>query len=186
LRKDANRRDGNIHRHPKLRLLALALLPEGTLSVGADRGANAMVRMLQEEDEAPWRALWTQYLDFYGSSVDAAVYRRTWSRLLDPAEPVFGALAIADGEAVGLVHYIFHRSTWTVGDYCYLQDLFVAPAARGGGHGRALIAHVYSEAAAVGASRVHWLTHESNATAIALYERVAERSGFIQFRKSVG
>lgn len=144
-----------------------------------------MIRMLEDGDNADWRALWTQYLDFYGSRLDPAVYERTWSRLLDPAEPVYGALAFAGGEAVGLVHYVFHRSTWTVGDYCYLQDLFVAPAARGGGHGRALIGHAYAEAAAAGASRVHWLTHESNATAIALYEQVAERPGFIQFRKAV-
>lgn len=144
-----------------------------------------MIRMLQDGDHAQWRALWTRYLDFYGSTLDAAVYECTWGRLLDTAEPVHGALAFADGEAVGLVHYIFHRSTWTVGDYCYLQDLFVAPAARGGGHGRALVAHVYAEAAAAGSSRVHWLTQEGNATAIALYERVAERSGFIQFRKAV-
>ncbi|HEV7277589.1 MAG TPA: GNAT family N-acetyltransferase [Devosiaceae bacterium] len=144
-----------------------------------------MIRMLEDGDNAAWRELWTQYLDFYGSRLDAAVYQRTWSRLLDPAEPVHGALSFAGGEAVGLVHYIFHRSTWTEGDYCYLQDLFVAPALRGGGHGKALIAHVYAEATAAGASRVHWLTHENNATAIALYEQVAERPGFIQFRKTI-
>lgn len=144
-----------------------------------------MIRMLQDGDNAEWRALWTQYLDFYGSRLDAAVYERTWARLLDAAEPLRGALSFSGGEAVGLVHYIFHRSTWTVGDYCYLQDLFVAPAARGGGHGKALVTHVYAEAAAAGASRVYWLTHETNATAIALYEKVAERSGFIQFRKAI-
>jgi hypothetical protein len=70
-----------------------------------------MIRMLEAGDNADWRALWTQYLEFYGSRVDAAVYERTWSRLLDPAEPVRGALSCAGGEAVGLVHYIFHRST---------------------------------------------------------------------------
>jgi GNAT superfamily N-acetyltransferase len=86
---------------------------------------------------------------------------------------------------VGFVHYIFHPSTWSLGDSCYLQDLFVAPKARGKGYGRALITHVCAEAATVGSSRVYWQTQADNATAIALYEKVAERSGYIQFRKSV-
>lgn len=144
-----------------------------------------MIRMLQVDDHARWGTLWTQYLDFDGSTLDAAVHERTWTRLLDEAEPVHGALAFAGGEAVGLVHYIFHRSTWSLCDSCYLQDLFVAPAVRGGGYGRALIAHVCAEAAAAGSSRVYWQTQEDNAMAIALYEKVAERSGYIQFRKAV-
>jgi GNAT superfamily N-acetyltransferase len=95
------------------------------------------------------------------------------------------ALAFAGGEAVGFVHYIFHRSTWSLSDSCYLQDLFVAPLVRGKGYGGALIAHVFAEAATAGSSRVYWQTQEDNATAIALYEKIAERSGYIQFRKSV-
>lgn len=93
------------------------------------------------------------------------------------------ALAWQDGEAVGLVHFIFHRRCWTPGDYCYLQDLFVAEALRGGGIGRALIEYVYARAAAAGASRVHWLTQETNYRGRQLYDRIAERPGFIQYRK---
>lgn len=96
------------------------------------------------------------------------------------------ALAWRDGEAVGLVHWIFHRSCWTTGDYCYLQDLFVAQSIRGGGIGRALIEHVYAEAEAAGAARVHWLTQETNYPGRMLYDRIAERSGFIQYRKLLG
>jgi GNAT superfamily N-acetyltransferase len=84
---------------------------------------------------------------------------------------------------MGIVHIVFHRSTWTPGDYCYLQDLFTVPAYRGRGVGRALIEHVYQFAGDRRASRVYWLTHETNATAMALYEKLADRSGFIQFRK---
>jgi GNAT superfamily N-acetyltransferase len=91
--------------------------------------------------------------------------------------------AYIDGKLVGIVHYLFHRSFWTIGDYCYLQDLFVAPSQRGSGVGRALIEAVEKAARAAGASRVHWLTKEDNATARALYDRLAERSGFIQYRK---
>ncbi len=87
--------------------------------------------------------------------------------------------------AVGMVHHIRHRSCWTIGDYLYLQDLFVSPAARGTGIGRKLIEYVYQLAAAQGCSRVHWLTHETNADAMLLYDRIAERSGFVQYRRSI-
>ena len=93
------------------------------------------------------------------------------------------ALAEIGGTAVGIVHFIEHRSCWTTGNYMYLQDLFVAPDARGHGVGRALIEHVYAEAAARGCSRVWWLTHESNTQAMVLYDHVADRSGFVQYRK---
>jgi GNAT superfamily N-acetyltransferase len=92
-------------------------------------------------------------------------------------------VAERDGEIVGIVHTIFHRSTWTEGPYCYLQDLFTAERARGGGVGRKLIEAVYERARAEGASRVYWLTQEDNATARALYDKLADRPGFIQYRK---
>jgi GNAT superfamily N-acetyltransferase len=106
-----------------------------------------------------------------------------WARLHDPAEPMHVLGAFCAGELVGIVHYVFHRSTWTVGGHCYLQDLFTIEAVRGQGVGRALIESVYDRAQAAGTSGVHWLSHESNETARALYEKVAERSGFIQYRK---
>lgn len=92
-------------------------------------------------------------------------------------------LAWQDDCAVGLVHFIYHRSCWTEGDYCYLQDLFVGAGLRGAGIGRQLIEHVYQAAQTAGAARVHWLTHESNSDAMQLYQRIAERSGFIQYRQ---
>jgi GNAT superfamily N-acetyltransferase len=86
-------------------------------------------------------------------------------------------------EASELAHSIYHRSAWTTSDDCYLQDLFVADDARGGGVGRALIEHVYADARRRGASRVYWLTHESNQNAMQLYDRIADRSAFIQYRR---
>jgi len=86
---------------------------------------------------------------------------------------------------MAMVHWIFHRSCWTDGDYCYLQDLFVAEQARGSGVGRGLIEHVYAQASQAGAARVHWLTHESNAIAMQLYDRIAERPGLVQYRKKL-
>ncbi len=144
---------------------------------------SAIVRFLTSSDHADWRRLWRGYLDFYKATVPEIVYETTWARLLNPAEPMFGGLAIQDGVAVGLVHAIQHRSCWTVGDYLYLQDLFVRPESRGSGAGRKLVTFVYDKARARGCSRVHWLTHETNTEAMLLYDRLAERSGFVQYRK---
>ena len=141
------------------------------------------IRPVTAEDHAAWLPLWQRYLDFYQSTVAEQTSATTWQRFIDPTEPMHAALAWQDGQAVGLVHFIYHRSCWTTGDYCYLQDLFVSAGLRGGGIGRRLIEHVYAQARAAGASRVHWLTHETNHDAMQLYERIADRSGFIQYRK---
>lgn len=140
------------------------------------------IRPVTAADHAAWLPLWQGYQRFYHSDIPEAVSATTWQRFLDPTEPMHAALAWRDGVAIGLVHWIFHRSCWTTGDYCYLQDLYVADDVRGGGVGRALIEHVYAEAQAAGASRVHWLTQEDNAQARLLYERIASRSGFVQYR----
>ena len=88
-----------------------------------------------------------------------------------------------DGQLLGFAHYLFHRSTWARNRYCYLEDLYVSEDVRGRGLGRALIEEVYRKAEAAGASRVYWLTQSSNAQARALYDKVADNLGFIQYRK---
>ena len=137
---------------------------------------------LEDRHRAEWLPLWRGYQQFYEVEIDRETTDLTWRRLLDPSEPMFVLGALKAGRLVGIVHFLFHRSTWTKGDYCYLQDLFTASEARGSGVGRALIAAVCDRATAQGASRVYWLTREDNATAIALYEKVALRTGFIQYR----
>ncbi|MWV14707.1 GNAT family N-acetyltransferase [Pseudomonas sp. L-22-4S-12] len=144
------------------------------------------IRPVTAADHAAWLPLWQGYQRFYHSDIPAEVSAVTWQRFLDPSEPMHAALAWQDGVAIGLVHWIFHRSCWTLGDYCYLQDLYVAEGVRGGGIGRALIEQVYAAAQAAGASRVHWLTQEDNAQARQLYDRIASRSGFIQYRHLFG
>jgi GNAT superfamily N-acetyltransferase len=141
------------------------------------------IRSLRADEREAWEPLWSAYLAFYETAVTADVTETTWRRLHDPAEPMHLLGAFIDGRLVGVVHYLFHRTTWTIGDYCYLQDLFTSPDARGQGAGRALIEAVYEQAGAAGASRVYWLTHESNAIARALYDTLAERPGFIQYRR---
>ena len=143
------------------------------------------IRPVTPADHAAWLPLWQGYLDFYQTELPAEVSARTWQRFFDPGEPTHAALAWRDGQAVGLVQWIFHRSNWLVAHSCYLQDLFVSSELRGGGVGRRLIEHVYGEAQAAGAARVHWLTHETNSTAMQLYDRIAARSGFVQYRKTL-
>jgi GNAT superfamily N-acetyltransferase len=144
---------------------------------------DSQIRPVTEQDHAAWLPLWQAYLQFYKTQLPDSVSASTWERLLDPSEPTHAALAWKDGRAVGMVHFIYHRSNWSIANSCYLQDLIVAPEERGTGVGRLLIEHVYLTARADGCDKVHWLTHETNATAIQLYERIAERSGLIQFRK---
>ena len=144
---------------------------------------DIITRRVGLDERAAWEPLWKEYQTFYEVALSDEITTTTWSRLQDPAEPMFVLGAYLGGKLVGIVHSLYHRSCWTIGNYCYLQDLFVAEEARGHGIGRALIEAVASEARAAGASRVYWLTQEGNTTARALYDRVAKRSGFIQYCK---
>lgn len=141
------------------------------------------VRPLRPDERAAWEPLWQGYLRFYKTSVPPEVTETTWARLQQGDEPMHGLGAFRAETLVGIVHYVFHRSTWTIGPYCYLHDLFTAEEARGLGAGRALIEAVYARAQDASASRVYWLTHETNSAARALYDRLADRPGFIQYRR---
>ena len=145
-----------------------------------------IVRRVALQDLAAWRTLWDGYNAFYGregaTALPEPVTLTTWARFFDGDEPVHGLVAERAEALVGLAHYIFHRSTTQIGPVCYLQDLFTAPQARGIGVGRALISAVYEAAAAGGAHRVYWQTHESNVRARSLYDQVSTRSGFIVYR----
>ncbi len=140
------------------------------------------VRALLAADYPAWMKLWNEYQAFYEVDI-APVTDVTWARLLDAGEPMFGAVAVAGDAPIGLVHWVLHRSTWSIGSTCYLQDLFVSPDRRGTGAGAQLIGHVYEAARAAGCGDVYWLTHQANATAVRLYDRVATRSGFVQYQK---
>jgi GNAT superfamily N-acetyltransferase len=145
------------------------------------------IRSVVSEDFPAWKELWDGYNAFYGrkgpTALPLAVTQMTWSRFFDAYEPMYALVAEAEGTLLGLVHYLFHRSTIQIEPTCYLQDLFTLEAARGKGVGRALINGVYERAQSAGLNRVYWLTHETNATAMRLYDAVAERSGFVVYRK---
>jgi GNAT superfamily N-acetyltransferase len=140
---------------------------------------------LEPQDYAAWLPLWRSYQAFYHVDIPPDVTAATWARLMDAGSPMDGVLAWQDRQAVGLAHTVRHLSTWSTADKCYLNDLFVSPDVRGQGIGRALIADVYARAASAGCSAVYWLTHETNATAMRLYDGVAFRSGFVQYSKAL-
>ena len=144
-----------------------------------------IVRSVAPADFDQWVPLWQGYNTFYQRTLPADITRMTWARFFDAYEPVHALVAEKNGQMLGLVHYIFHRNTAMLGPACYLQDLFTAAAARGSGIGRALIEAVYERARAAGSPRVYWHTHETNLTAMKLYDKVAQLSGFVQYRKQL-
>jgi GNAT superfamily N-acetyltransferase len=150
-------------------------------------GEQLAIRVATQGDFEAWSVLWAGYNTFYGrhgaTALAAEITNMTWARFFDAYEPVNALVAELDGQLVGLVHYVFHRSTTLIAPTCYLQDLFTSEAARGRGVGTKLIEAVYAKAREAGSPRVYWLTHETNHTAMRVYDQVAERSGFLQYRK---
>jgi GNAT superfamily N-acetyltransferase len=140
-----------------------------------------------KEDFPAWKLLWDGYNAFYGRSGPTAlpeeITQMTWSRLFDAYEPVHALVAESAGELLGLAHFLYHRSTIQLGPSCYMQDLFTLEAARGKGVGRALINAICERAGQEGSPRVYWQTHETNTAAMQLYDKVAEKSGFVVYRK---
>lgn len=145
-----------------------------------------VVRPILPSDHARWLPLWDGYNAFYGRSGATAlapeITATTWGRFFDAYEPVHALVAEQDGALLGFTHYLFHRSTTAIAPSIYLQDLFTTAEARGKGVGRALIEGVYDRARAAGVPRVYWQTHETNLTAMRLYDQIAEKSGFVVYR----
>lgn len=142
------------------------------------------VRALAETDKARWQALFQGYIEFYRAQVAPEVIESTWQRLSSNSDGLTALVAVnRDGVAIGLAHLLFHRSTWSPTWYCYLEDLFVDPAARGRGTGLALIAATYAEADRRGATRTYWATQAGNAKARRLYNKTGVLTDFVQYRR---
>lgn len=144
---------------------------------------RGIISEFRQEDHPRWKELWSEYIEFYRSTVPDAVYERTWQRLLERSGTLRG-FCVRDpdsGIIVGIVHFLFHESAWTDRMICYLQDLFVASEARGHGYGRSLIEAVAEEARRLNCLRLYWLTQDSNTTARQLYDKVASHEGFIRY-----
>jgi GNAT superfamily N-acetyltransferase len=147
--------------------------------------ATILVRDAVPEDYDRWLPLWEGYNAFYGRSgptaLPADVTRTTWMRFFDVYEPVHALVAQSDGRLLGLAHYLYHRVTNAIAPTCYLEDLFTVEEARGQGVGRALILAVHERARAAGAAKLYWQTHETNATAMRLYDKLTKQSGFVVY-----
>ena len=151
------------------------------------KSSGIQIRSARIEDFQAWQHLWLGYNMFYGrhgeTALPSAVTDMTWSRFFDAYEPMQALVAERDGQLLGLAHFLFHRSTTQIAPHCYLQDLFTAESSRGQGVARKLIEEVYLRAQTAGSSRVYWQTHETNTTAMQLYNNIAEKSGFVVYRK---
>jgi GNAT superfamily N-acetyltransferase len=147
------------------------------------------IRPVRRTDYDEWRPLWDGYNAFYGragaTALPEEITQTTWRRFFDPAEPVHALVAEEEGKMVGLVHYLYHRSTTRLHDICYLQDLFTEPRLRGLGVGRRLIHAVYDAARAAGCTRVYWQTQVTNQAGRALYDKVAKHHGFIVYSQDL-
>ena len=143
------------------------------------------IRPLELTDRAEWEPLWRAYQRFYEVEISEDTTNATWARFHDPAEPMHAFGAFDGAQMVGMVHAILHRSTWLPDWTCYLQDLYVDDSQRGKGTGEALIEAVADFARQNKAGRLYWLTQETNVTARRLYDRVAQASGFMQYRKQL-
>lgn len=144
---------------------------------------TSSVRLLRVEEFDQWLPLWKGYQEFYRVELSDEVTQTTWARFFEESEPMHAFGAFLNDEMVGISHSIFHRSCWLIDPVCYLQDLFVNPEVRGKGIGTQLVEAVESHAQEHGIKRVQWLTHETNSTGIRLYDQIATRTGFIQYRR---
>ncbi|WP_050524638.1 GNAT family N-acetyltransferase [Pseudorhodobacter wandonensis] len=144
-----------------------------------------LIRPLTAQDHDAWRRLWTDYLNFYETTVSEEVYETSFARLLSgDAGEYKGLVAVVDGRIVGLAHYLFHRFMWTVEDTCYLMDLFTAPELRGKGVARALINAVHVSAKASGIKMTYWNTQDNNYKGRMLYDQVAVKVPFVTYEKT--
>mgnify|MGYP000459925608 CR=1 FL=1 len=143
------------------------------------------IKPIREDEYESWHILWQGYLTFYEADLPDEIAENNWRRFHDVNEPVVALGAYVDGKLIGFVHYIFHRTNWSLNDGCYLQDLFADPSVRGAGVGRALIEAVYSAAKEKGCASVYWLTQDHNETARKLYDRIGGLSGFVHYEKVI-
>jgi GNAT superfamily N-acetyltransferase len=164
---------------------ALAALDNEPVSTTGVLHMIVTIRRLGPTDRTGWEPLFQGYLTFYESSLTSDVIDETWQCLLsdDPQYHVGLCAVDADGRLIGIAHILFHRSTWSKTHYCYLEDLFVMPQIRAKGVGRQLIEAVYAEADARECTRTYWATQEFNYRARGLYDQLATKSPFLQYRR---
>ncbi|MFN2994514.1 GNAT family N-acetyltransferase [Serratia plymuthica] len=144
---------------------------------------GVVVRKIQNGDKSQWLDLWQGYLHFYRAEIAAKVTEHTFERLCSDQQ-VYGLVAEdANGNLLGLMNLIFHPSTWSSAGYCYIEDLYVSPVARGKKVSEKLFEQAYQLANERGSDRVYWMTQEYNAPARSLYDKIGRRSSFIIYTR---
>lgn len=147
-----------------------------------DENLKIVVAPVKGEDYSKWLSYWLSYQEFYEVQLSEDTTNKTWQRFLDPNEDMYCAVAKKGQEILGFVHYVFHGSTWSVNEFCYLEDLFVAANTRGKNIGKHLIEYVKQKARENQCERLYWHTQEKNLTAQRLYDWIAEKPGVIEYR----
>lgn len=139
------------------------------------------VRPARQGDEAAWRTLWAGYCAFYEVALPEPNTAATWARICDPASPIGALVAEKDGAVIGFANYVVHENTFERVPICYLEDLFVSPAARGSGAATALLLSLKDAMALHGWARLYWVTHRDNATARRVYDRFIKADDFVRY-----
>jgi GNAT superfamily N-acetyltransferase len=139
------------------------------------------VRAATSSDEFRWRELWAGYNAFYEEDVPGPITQSTWRRILNPAVPMLGRVAELDERVVGFSISVLHESTWVAAPICYLEDLFVDPAVRGGGVGRMLLQDLVVLARQNGWPKLYWHTRGNNVTARRLYDTFTRADDFVRY-----
>ncbi|NVK33200.1 MAG: GNAT family N-acetyltransferase [Rhodobacteraceae bacterium] len=145
--------------------------------------SSILIRPIEIDDEPQWRILWDGYLVFYNQPLAEEVTAGLFERLLGEGNHN-GLVAEHEGNLIGFVHYLFHASTWSLADVCYLEDLFVSETARAGGVGRKLIEGVYDASDAHGCRNTYWHTHHHNERARKLYDRIGVLTEFVRYDRT--
>ncbi|HGM5492855.1 TPA: N-acetyltransferase family protein [Serratia fonticola] len=141
------------------------------------------IREIIASDRAGWEHLWQQYLHFYRADVSAEITEKTFTRLCQKQDLV-GLVAVNEqGQPLGFMHLVYHASTWSDTNYCYIEDLFVDKSARGQNVAESLFNEAYQQAEVRESSRVYWMTQEFNSSARSLYDKIGQRTSFIIYTK---
>ncbi|MDE2607198.1 MAG: GNAT family N-acetyltransferase [Burkholderiales bacterium] len=143
--------------------------------------AACIIRAALPSDEPAWRELWQGYCEFYETRLPDQVTRRTWQRILDPDSQIMCIVADVEGRVLGFANCVVHEATWETQAVCYLEDLYVAQAARGQGIAAALLEWLRNAMRAEGWARLYWMTRRDNAQARRLYDRFASADDFVRY-----
>jgi GNAT superfamily N-acetyltransferase len=139
------------------------------------------IRAVRASDKAEWAALYAGYAAFYKVEQTEAMRETVWGWLMDAEHSTEGLVAEVDGSLLGLAHFRPYARPLSASTGGFLDDLFVAPAARGSGGAEALIKALAALGRARGWSVIRWITAEDNYRARALYDRVADRTKWVTY-----